>query len=186
MEKKTHARPENGAGTKSLKTKALEEMKEYVLITLYLWLLLALFAEYKRILLQENGINPWNQTYAIVNALIFAKVVLLGEVLNIGKRLQKQALIWLVLGKSLLFSILLILFHIAEESIRSWIEHQPLAGSIQNFGGGTWKGLLIYGALLFVTLVPLFAFKEVQRVMGRDMLWSLLFTREGSGWRQPR
>ena len=184
MEKKAHPRTQNGAGKKSLKSRALDEMKEYLLVTLYLWLLFALFAEYKRILLQENGINLWNQTYAIVNALIFAKVVLLGEVLNVGKRLEKQALIWLVLGKSLLFSILLILFHIAEESIRSLIEHQPLAGSIQNFGGGTWKGLLIYGALLFVTLVPLFAFKEVQRAMGRDMLWRLLFTPGGSDWRR--
>lgn len=180
---KTHHVAEGSAGKKSLKEKALEEMKVYLLTTLYLWVLLALFAEYKRALLQENGINLWNQTYAIVNAMIFAKVVMLGEVLKLGKRLQKQALIWLVLGKSLMFSILLIVFHIGEESIRAWFEHQPLLGSIQNFGGGTWRGMLIYGALLFVTLVPLFAVKEIQRVMGRDLFWELLFTRERSGWR---
>lgn len=184
MAKTSHPDPKSSTVDKSLKSKALEEMKEYLAITLYLWLLLALFAEYKRVLLQENGINLWNQTYAIVNALIFAKVVLLGEVLKLGRRLQKEALIWLVLGKSLLFSILLILFHIAEEMIRAWFEHKPLAETIQNFGGGSWSGLLIYGALLFVTLVPLFAFKEVQRVMGRDMFLELLFTRERSGGRR--
>ncbi len=179
-----HSGSEKSAGMKSLKARAIGEMKEYLLITLYLWLLFALFAEYKRFLLQENGINLWNQTYAIVNAMIFAKVVLLGEVLKVGKRLQEEALIWLVLGKSLLFSILLLLFHIAEESIRAWFEHLPLAVSIRSLGGGTWQGVLIYLALLFVTLVPLFAFKEVQRVLGSDTMRSLLFTRGGSGWRR--
>lgn len=184
MNKTPQATPGQQAGNKSLKEKALGEMKEYLLITLYLWLLLALFADYKRILLQENGINLWNQGYAIVNALIFGKVVLLGEMLDLGRHLEKKALIWLVLGKSLLFSILLILFHIAEESVRAWFEHKPFVDSIENFGGGSWEGLLVYGALLFVTLVPLIAFKEVQRVMGRDMLWKLLFTPGGSGWRE--
>ena len=97
MGRKIHSTQVGDGGNKNLKARALEETKEYLLITLYLWLLFALFAEYKRLLLQENGINLWNQTYAIVNAMIFGKVVLLGEVLKIGKRLEQHAPIWLVL-----------------------------------------------------------------------------------------
>lgn len=179
MTDKVQAGAAGGTVKKNLKARALEEMKEYFLITLYLWLLLALFADYKRILLQENGINLWNQTYAIVNALILAKVVLLGEVLNLGKHLRKQALIWLVLGKSMLFSLLLMAFHIAEEAVRALVQHRPVLDSLLDFGGGTFRGIVVYGALLFVTLVPLIAFKEVQRVVGHDMLWKLMFSRDG-------
>lgn len=177
MGRKTHPKQGNGGAKQNLKARALEEMKEYLLITLYLWLLFALFAEYKRLLLQENGINLWNQSYAIVNAMIFGKVVLLGEVLKIGKRLQEQAPVWLVLGKSFIFTLLLIAFHIVEESVRAWFQGKPLASSIEDFGGGSWQGMLVYGALLFVMLVPLFAFKEVQRVVGAEKLRSLLFRR---------
>lgn len=178
MAKKPKPAPAKGAPAKSLKARALEETRQYVVITLYLWVLLALFAEYKRILLSENGINVWGQGYAIVNAMIFAKVVLLGEMLNLGARLKKQALIWLVLGKSFLFTGLLILFHIAEEAIRAWFESEPVGGGILNFGGGTWAGAAIYAALLFVTLVPLFAFREVADAVGKNAMWQLLFSRE--------
>ena len=51
-------------------------MKIYIAITLYLWVVLALFALYKRALLNENGIDYWRQGYAIVNALILGKVLL--------------------------------------------------------------------------------------------------------------
>jgi hypothetical protein len=42
-------------------------------------------ATYERMLLQENGISPWNQGFAIVNALIFGKVVLIAHALNLGR-----------------------------------------------------------------------------------------------------
>lgn len=176
MGRKIHRKHASGGGEKNLKARALDEMKEYIVITLYLWLLFALFAEYKRLLLQENGINLWNQTYAIVNAMIFGKVVLLGEVLKIGKRLEQHAPIWLVLGKSFMFTLLLMAFHVLEESIRAWFQGKPLS-SVQDFGGGSWQGMLVYGALLFVTLVPLFAFKEAQRVVGGEKLRTMLFKR---------
>jgi hypothetical protein len=48
------------------------------------------------------------------------KVVPIAQALNLGRNLKDQALIWVVLGKSLLFTVVLILFHIAEEAIRAW------------------------------------------------------------------
>ncbi len=41
----------------SLKDRALDELRHYVIITLYLWLLFAVFSLYKRLILQENGIS---------------------------------------------------------------------------------------------------------------------------------
>ena len=74
------------AGKKgSLKEKAIDELKAYVIITLYLWVLFVLFAAYKRLLLQENGISLWNQGFAIVNALIFGKVILIAQASISGK-----------------------------------------------------------------------------------------------------
>jgi hypothetical protein len=181
-----NAAPSDSTAHRTLKQRALEEFKKYLLITFYLWILFALLAEYKRVLLQENGINLWNQGYAIVNALIFGKVVLLGEALRIGDGMKNQALIWSVLWRALLFTALLVVFHIAEETVRAWIHHAPVAESVTNFGGGTWRGFMTYAALVFVALVPLLAFREASDAIGRDALWNLLFSRDRNLWRQPR
>lgn len=165
-----------GAKKTSLKQRALHELKEYAIITLYLWVLFVLFASYKRMLLHENGISVWNQGFAIVNALIFGKVVLIAQALSLGENLKERALVWIVLGKSLLFAIVLILFHIAEEAIRAWFKDLPLSTAVADFGGGTWLGLATYAAIFFVALIPFFAFRTVAEVIGGDALWKLLFT----------
>ena len=63
-----------------------------------------------------------------------------------GKRLREQALVLVVVGRSLMFAAILILFHIAEEAIRAGFEGLPLATAINDFGGGTFRGLMTYAA----------------------------------------
>ena len=46
-----------------------------------------------------------------MNALIFAKVILIAQALSLGKSLKNRALFRIVLEKSFLFTIVLILFH---------------------------------------------------------------------------
>ncbi len=165
-----------GAEKASLEERAVDELKHYAIITLYLWVLFLLFATYKHMLLHENGISVWNESFAIVNALIFGKVILIFQALNLGRRLTGLALAWIVLGRSLMFTIVLILFHIAEEAIRAWFKDLPLATSIEDFGGGTLLGFATYTAIFFVALIPFFAISEVAEIIGADALWNLMFT----------
>jgi hypothetical protein len=79
-----------------------------------------------------------------------------------------------VLGKSLIFAILLVAFHIVEEAIRAWFKSQPLSAAFADLGG-TLSGLLTYAAIFFVALIPLFAFQEAARILGGGALWSLFF-----------
>ena len=160
-------------GKKSLKERALGELEKYAVITVYLWLLFALFSLHKQ-LVQGHGVSFWQQGFAIVNALIFGKVILIGQALEVGRGLERRALVWVVLGKSLIFAILLLAFHIAEESIRAWFKGQPLSAGFADFGGSL-AGLLTYAAIFFVALIPFFAFQEAARVLGGGGLWDLFF-----------
>ena len=72
-----------GGGSKSLKERAVSELEEYAVITVYLWLLFALFSLHKQ-LVQGHEISVWHQGFAIVNALIFGKVILIGQALEVG------------------------------------------------------------------------------------------------------
>ena len=156
---------------KSLARRAVSELERYAIITVYLWLLFALFGLHKQLVL-GNGISVWQQGFAIVNALIFGKVILIGQALEVGKGLERRALVWVVLGKSLIFAILLLAFHIAEEGIRAWFESKPLSDVFADFGG-TLPGLLTTAAIFFVTLIPFFAFQEAARILGNGALWRL-------------
>ena len=49
--------------------------------------------------------------------------------------------------------------------------------SIPSFGGGGLKGISAVGMIMFVALIPFFAFKEIGRVIGERELYSLIFTR---------
>jgi hypothetical protein len=158
---------------KSLKERALSELEKFAVITVYLWLLFALFTLHRQIV-QGHGISVWHQGLAIVNALIFGKVILIGEALHIGEALEQRALVWAVFGKSLMFAILLFAFHIAEEAIRAWFVGQPLSASFTDFGGSL-PDLVTYAAIFFVALIPFFAFQEVARVLGNGALWNLFF-----------
>lgn len=160
------------AGKKSLKERAVSELKKYVVITLYLWLFFALFGLYRWQLLNEQGINVWRQTFAIVNALIFGKVLLIGQALDLGKGLERRSLALAVVGKSLIFALLLIAFHLVEELVRAWFEGKSVADAFSDFGG-TITGLSIYGAIFFVVLLPFFAFQELGRILGEGSLWRL-------------
>ena len=167
------ARSAEAGNKKSLEERARGDLEKYVVITAYLWLLFALFSLHKQ-LVQGHGVSTWQQGFAILNALIFAKVILIGQALEVGKRLERRALVWVVLGKSLIFAILLLAFHIAEEAIRALFKGQPLADSLADFGGSL-PSLLAYAAIFFVALSPFFAFQEAARVLGGGALWNLFF-----------
>lgn len=166
------------SGQKNFKAKALTMARKVAVATIYLWVLFALFNLYKTALLRENGIDYWDQGYAFFSAMLFGKVLLLGDVLNLGATLRKRALVWVVLGRSLIFAVLIILVHAGAEMVKAWYKAEPVAGSFINIGGGSWLGFYVYAAIIFVMLIPLVAFRELSYVLGHDVIWKLMTSSE--------
>lgn len=162
-------------GKRSLKERAVSELERYAVISVYLWVLFVLFSLHRQ-LVQGHGISVWQQGFAIVNALVFGKVILIGQALKLGKSLEKRALAPVVLGKSLIFALLLGAFHIVEETIRALFEGQPLSVAVADVGGSL-ASVMTYVAMFFVVLIPFYAFQEAARVLGGDALWDLFFRR---------
>ena len=160
----------------SLKSRALDELRQYAVITLYLWLLFAVFSLYRRMILEEHGISAWGQSLAIINALVFAKVILIAQALNIDAGLRKYPRMFIVLGNCALFTIVLLAFHILEDAVKAWIDGRPLTTAVADFGGGTLSGFLTMGAIFFVALIPFFGMQEVARAIGGQPLWDLFLT----------
>jgi len=162
---------------RKVKEKAIEETKRFIAIALYLWVLLVVFELHRFAVLREvhlNSLPSYRFGEAAINALVLGKVILIGQALNVGHQLSEKRLIYSVLFKSAIFALLLICFEIVEEVIVGLIHGKSLAASVPRFGGGGLEGMLLVGLMGFVALIPFFLFAEVQRVIGKEKLYSLI------------
>ena len=154
----------------------VREARKFLVIFLYLWVLFGLFALHKSLLLPNAGII-YGQGFAIVNAFVLAKVMLVADNLHVGENFETRPLIYPVLFRSALFAIILVCFDLIEEVVIGTFRGKTISQSIDAIGGGTLKGILSIGVIIFVVLIPFFAFREMTKVVGNREMRDLLFVR---------
>ena len=142
---------------------------------IYLWVLLTLLVINQSIVVAQEAYQA--HFFAFVNALILAKVLLIGEHLHLGNRFRDKPLLYSIFYKCFVFTIFFIVVHILERVIVGVWSGRTIAQSFPDIGGGSLKRILSMGATLFVALIPFFAFREISRVIGPGELWSLLLSR---------
>ena len=158
-----------------LKEKAIEEFKMFWVIAIYLAVMLAAFGSYRKLVLSESGINYFQHGAAVIQALILAKVILIGQALGVGRQFEGSRLILSVLVKSLLFAVLIALFTVLEHLIEGLLHRETwdqIEHSLIRVGRAE---ILARTVMAFVTLIPFFAFWEADRVMGDHKLFNLIF-----------
>ena len=161
----------------TVKERAAHQLKEFLAMFIYLWVLLALLVINQSSVLAREAHSYQAHFFAFVNALILAKVLLIGEDLHLGNRFRDKPLLYSIFYKCFVFTIFLIVFHILERVIVGALSGRTIAQSFPSIGGGSLQGILSLGATVFVALIPFFAFREISRVMGQSEFWSLLLSR---------
>lgn len=159
---------------RSLRERALEEFRRFLAIFLYLWVVFGLLSIHKSMVLTQHHLDTEEHAFAIINAFVFAKVLLVGEQLKLGNRFGHRPLIYPILYKCLVFTVVLIVFHIVERVAVGVWHGETIAESLPPFLGFNPKGLLAVGVMCFVLLLPFFGFREVARVIGRRELRALI------------
>jgi hypothetical protein len=155
--------------------RAADEARRFVVMFLYLWVLLGLFVLNETIILGQRGMSFSSQGFALLNALVLAKVMLVVEDLNIARGLPRRPLIYRIVFESLLLAILFICFHVLEHLVVGLIKREDIAASVPAIGGGGLTRLICAAVILFVTLMPFFAFKNLGRELGANQLNAMLF-----------
>jgi hypothetical protein len=159
-----------------IRHKSIVEARRLLWIFFYLWILLALFAIHKSIVLNEPNLL-YHQGFAFINAWLLAKVMLTAEMFHVADNLKHKPLIYPIVLKSAVFSILLISFHVLEEVLVGMWRGKTFTESIPTVGGGSLNGILSVGIIMFVVLMPFFALRELARDFGDDRLYELFFIR---------
>lgn len=160
----------------TLKQKAVRELKEYLGISFYLWMVLTVLLLYKTVILAEQDISFVAHGLAILNALALAKVMLVAQQLHMADRFKDEPLIYPTLFKSAAFALLLGCFKILEDTLIGWYHGHTFSETIVGIGGGSLKGILTLILVLAVFLVPFFGIAEMRKVFGEDKLEKLFFT----------
>src|SRR5277367_4110467 len=160
----------------ALKQKAVHELQEFFGIFLYLAFFFCAFATYSMLLLNQFHVSYFVYATALINALVIAKVILIGEYAHIGKKHESKPLFLSALYKAFVFSLLVFAFHIVEEAIKRRWHGETFATA---YHGIRVNELLARSVVIFCAFLPLFAFRELRRVLGEDN-FSTLFFRNGA------
>jgi hypothetical protein len=159
----------------TLKEKAVEEFRLMMLIAAYLAVFFAAFLTYRRLISREFGVTSFHYGFAIIEALIIAKVILIGKALGLAKKPTGRALIYSALRASVLYAVLVGIFTILEHILDGLLHHKTLAASVHTLLDQGVDEILGRTVVLFVAFIPFFALWELDRVLGERKLFDLFF-----------
>jgi hypothetical protein len=156
----------------SVKQKVAHEFEELAIITLYLAFFFCALAIYSMLLLDRFHVSYFAYGTALINAIVVAKVILIGEAVHAGTRFEGKALFYSAIWKAFVFGLLVFAFHILEEMIKHLVHGKDFAGAFHNI---RIDDLFARTVIIFCTFIPLFGFREIRRVMGEDNFRALFF-----------
>jgi hypothetical protein len=162
-----------------IRERFLHEMKQYLVMVVFLLFFFGAFTAYRQLILASYEIDYVDYGWALIKALVLGKVILIGELLHVGRRFEERPLIVSTFWKTLMFGLLIVAFAVLERLVGSWIHHRPLSEEF-DFSGPDGYELLARIPLQVVALVPLFAFREIGRVLGEDRLEALFLRGPGA------
>jgi hypothetical protein len=155
-----------------VKEKAIPEAKRLLWIFVYLWVLLGLFALHKSIVIGEPSF--YHQGLAIINALVLAKIIFIGEEFHLADELRERPLIYPIVYRSAVFSLLLVVFHLIEQVLVGVWKGKALMDCVD---GKSVLELVVLAVIMFFVLMPFFALIEIARDVGGDKLFEQFFLR---------
>jgi hypothetical protein len=128
---------------------------------------------------RERGLSFLPHGFALINALVLAKVLLVSENLDLARWLRGKAALWSIIYESALCRALFICFHFLEKLAIYLYRGIGIAAGMPSIGGGGWLGLSIVALILFVSILPFFAFKNITRAIGAKRMKEILFHSPG-------
>jgi hypothetical protein len=152
----------------------MDEIKKFVGLSIYLWVMFFLFSIHEFVVLSKYHISYEFLGFPIVNALVLAKVMLAADDLHLGDRFRERPLIYPIVYKSIVFAVVFICFHIIEEYVIGLFKGKSITESVASIGGGSLGGILSVAAIITLALSPFFAFRELGRVIGERNLRDIL------------
>lgn len=167
------------------KQKIVHEMIEYCTNFVYLAFFFGFFTWYRRLILAEYQISYLNYGVSVIEALVLAKVIMVGVALRLGRWLEDKPLIFPTLYKAVVFTICVGVFGVLEHTISGFLHGKGLAGGVNEIMNKGKYELLTRCLVIFFAFIPFFAFKELGRILGEGKISELFFRRRAATESSP-
>ena len=153
------------------------EMFEYFFNFAFLSFFLVSFAWYRRLLLASYNIEYTGYWAPLVEAAILAKVIMIGDVLRVARGLRNWPLAVPAIYRTVVFSLLVVLFSILEHVGGALFHGRKAADGIAELTSTGWQGLLAWYVLIIAAFLPFFTVKEIEAAFGPSKVRGLFFSK---------
>src|ERR1700730_11103289 len=164
----------------SFREKAGEELREFIILTAYLYVCFAAVIYLKAALLEAQGVAYAPLGLAIIKAALCAKFMLVGRAFHLGERFKHLPLIVPTLHRAFAFLLLLAVLTVIEEIVVGTMHGRTVLDSMSRIAGGTFHQVVATILIIFLILVPYFAFRSLGDIVGDRILVRLFFERRHS------
>jgi hypothetical protein len=154
------------------KQKIKHELREMFELFFYLAFFFVSLAVYDMLLLRQYSVEYLTITFALINAAVITKVIMIGEYAKLGKRHEDKALLISAVWKAFVFGLLVFAFHVLEEVVKRLIHGDDMSKASTGLRLEQFASRAI---VVFCVFIPLFAWREFRRAMGEEEFRSLVF-----------
>jgi hypothetical protein len=122
----------------------------------------------------DRGIDYAPYGLAAGKALLLAKFMLIGDKLQLGENRRPRSRINVIIHKSALFFLFIIGLSVVEEVIIGLLHDRSAADTLVGLGHGRLGEIMAASLLLFLVLIPYFAYREIDSMLGEGTLLEML------------
>ncbi len=162
----------------ALKQRLMRELADYWTNFVYLAFFFSAFTGYRKLILAEYHIGYFHFGFALIEALILAKIILIGDAMHFGRRMEEKPLIIPTLYKAVVFTVWVGVFKLIEYTITGLLHRRGVAAGVDELLRHGWDAFLAECLVVFSAFIPFFAFKELGRVLGEGKVGELFFRRK--------
>jgi hypothetical protein len=156
----------------------VHEMFEYLFNFAFLSFFLVSFAWYRRLLLASYNIQYSGFWAPLISAAVLAKVIMIGDALRMGRGLRNWPLAVPTIYRTVVFSLLVVLFSVIEHVVGALLHGKKPAEGIAELTNTGWHGLLAWYVLIIVAFLPFFTVKEIEAAFGQSKVRGLFFRKQ--------
>ena len=163
------------------KHKLILEGKKLLAIAVYLYFTMTAMDFYKASILDQPVLVGFKLGYNGLEALLFAKVVLIGDLLGLGERFRGYPAIVPTVAKSFAFALFVAAFSMLEVLVEHLFHGSGLQAALNAVASMNRWTMGLHIGIMFFFFLPLFATWELARVDGEEKFIDMFFTRPKAG-----
>ena len=157
----------------TIKERVVHELKAFAGAFVYLWVVFTVLLLHEWLVLSDHHIGFAFYGLATLNALGLGKIMIVAEHFRFAERLKEKPLVYPIAYKTAAFTTLLFAAYTLEMMLIGWFGGHGFLASMPALGG-SFLGNVALWLIFCALLMPYFAFKELERTVGRDMIRKLL------------